>query len=101
MRVDTAIVLPDSGTTSYRSAEALAALALPDGAEATTVRRAAGGRAGGDPKGRSSGGRVGGDPKGAGRVGGDPKGARRVGGDPKGAARVGGDPKGAKRPKSR
>jgi hypothetical protein len=88
MRVDTAIVLQDAAITSFPSAEAVAALSLDGGADATAVFHAAGGR-------------VGGDPKGAKRVGGDPKGAKRVGGDPKGAVRVGGDPKGAKRPKSR
>ena len=91
MRVDTAVVLQDAGTTSYLSADALAALRLNDDESAGRARETASRkRVGGDPKGRVGGdpkGRVGGDPKG--RVGGDPKG--RVGGDPKG--RVGGDPK--------
>jgi hypothetical protein len=108
MRVDPAVVLQDAGTTSYLSADAVAALALHDVAsDPTAVRNAAdpnpvGGDpkgappVGGDPKGAPP---VGGDPKGAPPLGGDPKGAPPLGGDPKGTPRVGGDPKGAPGPK--
>jgi hypothetical protein len=52
MRVDTAVVLQDAGTTSYLSADALAALRLNDNESVAEGAREAAGRkrVGGDPK---------------------------------------------------